>query len=53
LEGVKYYQALRHAQLAKVFAWRLAHQATLGNPDPLANELALRENRMALEHLLE
>ncbi|WP_201374615.1 phosphotransferase enzyme family protein [Ktedonobacter robiniae] len=53
LEGLKYYQALRYAQLAKFFAWRLAHQATLGNPDPLANELALRENRMALEHLLE
>ncbi|GLV53214.1 hypothetical protein KDH_00690 [Dictyobacter sp. S3.2.2.5] len=53
LEGVKFYQALRHAQLAKFFAWRLAHQATLGNPDPMANELALKENRMTLAHLLE
>lgn len=53
LEGLKFYQALHHAQLAKFFAWRLAHQTTLGNPDPLANELALKENRMALEHLLE
>ncbi|GHO82390.1 hypothetical protein KSZ_03960 [Dictyobacter formicarum] len=53
LAGLQYYQALHSAQLAKLFAWRLAHQATLGNPDPLANEMALRENRMMLEQRLK
>ncbi|GCE09251.1 phosphotransferase enzyme family protein [Dictyobacter aurantiacus] len=49
LEGLQYYQALHSAQVAKFFAWRLTHQATLGYADPFTNERALQKNRMMLE----
>jgi hypothetical protein len=52
LAGLQHYAALHWAQLAKYFAWRLAHNVTLGDDDPHANARSLAEIRSALEALL-
>ncbi len=52
LAGVRHYEALHWAQLTKYFAWRVAHNVTMGDRTPGANERSLRELRDALEALL-
>jgi hypothetical protein len=52
LAGLRQYAALHWAQLAKYFAWRLAHDVRLGDADPDGNARSLAEVRAALESLL-
>lgn len=52
LTGIRYYEALHWAQLAKYFAWRLAHNVTMGGHDPGSNTRSLAEIRAALECLV-
>lgn len=52
LDGLRHYDALHWAQLARYFAWRLAHQVALGDPDPEGNARSLAEVREALERAL-
>jgi hypothetical protein len=40
------------ARGAKYFAWRLAHNVTLGDPDPNGNEQGLAEHRDELANIL-
>lgn len=51
LDGIRQYKALHCAQLAKYFAWRLAHNVTMGDDTPNANANSLAEIRAALEAL--
>jgi Ser/Thr protein kinase RdoA (MazF antagonist) len=50
--GVTAYAALHAAQIAKYFAWRLAHDVTRGESDPNGNTSGLAEMRTELEQLL-
>jgi Ser/Thr protein kinase RdoA (MazF antagonist) len=50
--GVTAYTALHTAQIAKYFAWRLAHNVTRGDDDPDGNARSLAEIRTELEQLL-
>lgn len=52
LVGLRHYQALHWAQLAKYFAWRLAHDITMGDETPNANADSLAEIRAELERLV-
>lgn len=51
--GAPYYLALHLAELAKFFAWRVAHNITQGDDEPDANQRSLVEIQQALEHTLE
>ena len=52
IAGVTAYAALHAAQIAKYFAWRLAHDVTRGESDPNGNAKSLAEMRTELELLL-
>jgi hypothetical protein len=52
IAGVTAYAALHAAQIAKYFAWRLAHDVRLGESDPNGNARSLAEMRTELEQLL-
>lgn len=49
LAGLQHYAALHWAQIAKFFAWRVAHDVRLGDADPDGNARSLAEIRAALE----
>ncbi|MEO7908263.1 MAG: phosphotransferase [Roseiflexaceae bacterium] len=52
LAGIRQYAALHWAQLAKYFAWRLAHDVKLGDADLDGNARSFAEIRAALESFL-
>lgn len=47
--GVSLYAAMMAAERAKYFAWRVAHDVTLGDPDPEGNQRSLVHARRELE----